>query len=74
MSSLPRGDLFALTAALVDIPSVSHEEAAITVVMRDRRLETLQGGGDAALPADCLPGEAIRLGRHEFRLIRVGGE
>ncbi|MBT8058827.1 MAG: hypothetical protein KJO33_04470 [Gammaproteobacteria bacterium] len=56
------------------ISSDWDEEAAITVVMRDRRLETLQGGGDAALPSDCLPGEAIRLGRHEFRLIRVGGE
>jgi succinyl-diaminopimelate desuccinylase len=30
---LPSGDLFALTAALVDIPSVSHEEQAITDVL-----------------------------------------
>lgn len=28
--SLPTGDLFALTAALIDIPSVSHHEEAIT--------------------------------------------
>lgn len=28
-AALPRGDLFALTAALVDIPSVSHEEQVI---------------------------------------------
>ena len=30
---LPSGDLFALTAALVDIPSVSHDEAEITDVI-----------------------------------------
>jgi succinyl-diaminopimelate desuccinylase len=29
MTALPSGDLFALTAALVDIPSVSHDEQAI---------------------------------------------
>ncbi|MDW3219084.1 MAG: succinyl-diaminopimelate desuccinylase [Acidimicrobiales bacterium] len=33
MSPLPRGDLFALTAALIDIPSVSFEEQAITDVL-----------------------------------------
>lgn len=33
MSELPRGDLFSLTAALVDIPSVSFEEQAITALL-----------------------------------------
>ncbi|GJM38387.1 MAG: succinyl-diaminopimelate desuccinylase [Acidimicrobiales bacterium] len=35
MSSLPHGDLFALTAALIDIPSVSFEEQAITSVIEE---------------------------------------
>ena len=33
MSGLPSGDLFALTAALVDIPSVSHEEGPLVDVL-----------------------------------------
>ncbi len=33
MSGLPSGDLLALTAALVDIPSVSHEETMIADVL-----------------------------------------
>ncbi|MEM7140568.1 MAG: succinyl-diaminopimelate desuccinylase [Actinomycetota bacterium] len=33
MTSLPSGDLFALTAALIDIPSVSFEEQAITALI-----------------------------------------
>ena len=58
----------------VRISSEWDEGAAVTVVIRDRRLEMLQGGGEAALPPTCRPGESIRLGSHEFRLIRVGGE
>jgi hypothetical protein len=46
--------------------------AALTVVMRDRTLETLQRSTDATLPQSCRPGESIRIGGHDFRLIRVG--
>jgi len=35
VSALPAGDLFALTAALVDIPSVSHEERLITDLLEE---------------------------------------
>lgn len=35
MSTLPRGDLFALTAALVDVASVSHHEAAIADLLEN---------------------------------------
>ncbi len=40
MSTLPAGDLLALTAALVDIPSVSHHERAI-VDLLDEELRSL---------------------------------
>jgi hypothetical protein len=45
--------------------------AALTVVLRNRSLELLRPAGDARLPPRCLPGESIRIGDHEFRLIRV---
>ncbi len=35
MSALPAGDLFALTAALVDIPSVSHHEQLIADLLEE---------------------------------------
>jgi succinyl-diaminopimelate desuccinylase len=40
MTSLPSGDLFALTAALIDIPSESHNEKAITDAL-ESELRTL---------------------------------
>lgn len=49
-----------------------NDEAALTVVMRDRSLETLQRSADVSLPESCRPGESIRIGGHELRLIRVG--
>lgn len=45
--------------------------AALTVVLRNRTLETLHRSGDALLPQTCRPGESIRIGGHELKLIRV---
>ena len=46
-------------------------EAALTVVLRNRSLETLSHAADVALPRTCRPGESIRIGGHELKLIRV---
>jgi len=57
-----------------DGPRMSGElddEAALTVVMRNRSLETLHHAADVALPQTCRPGESIRIGGHELKLIRV---
>jgi hypothetical protein len=45
--------------------------AALTVVLRNRTLETLHHAADIELPQTCRPGESIRIGGHELRLIRV---
>lgn len=47
------------------------EGAALTVVLRNRSLEALQADAGAVLPEQCSPGASIRVGGHEFRLIRV---
>lgn len=47
------------------------DEAALTVVMRNRSLESLHRAADVALPQTCRPGESIRIGGHELKLIRV---
>lgn len=47
------------------------KEAALTVVLRNQRLEALHRSVEAELPPSCAPGEAIRVGGHELRLIRV---
>ncbi|MDX1555181.1 MAG: hypothetical protein R3212_04075 [Xanthomonadales bacterium] len=47
------------------------KEAALTVVLRHRSLETLHGAADEALPSQCLPGESIVVGGHKLKLIRV---
>lgn len=47
------------------------KDAALTVVLRNRSLETLHGAADTALPQDCRPGASIRVGGHELKLIRV---
>ena len=55
-------------------PRISSEfdtGAALTVVMRNRSLETLQLDADVSLPQTCKPGESIRIGGHELKLIRV---
>jgi hypothetical protein len=46
--------------------------AALTVVLRNRMLETLQRAAEVELPPTCRPGESIRVGGHELKLIRVG--
>ena len=46
------------------------EGAALTLVLRNRALETLHGAADTALP-QCRPGDSIRVGGHELKLIRV---
>jgi hypothetical protein len=58
-------------------PRIRNEiarDAALTVVMRNRSLETLRLEADVSLPQTCRPGESIRIGAHEFRLIRVGND
>ncbi len=60
-----------------DEPRISSEwddGAALTVVLRDRNLETLHLGAEVVLPQSCLPGDSIRIGRHELKLIRVGND
>ena len=46
--------------------------AALTVVLRNRVLETLHRAAEVELPPTCRPGESIRVGGHELKLIRVG--
>lgn len=46
-------------------------EAALTLVLRGHGLEALHGAADASLPRQCRPGESIRVGGHELKLIRV---
>jgi hypothetical protein len=58
-----------------DGPRISSEiddEAPLTVVRRNRSLETLRNTVEATLPSRCRPGDSIRIGEHELRLIRVG--
>jgi hypothetical protein len=45
--------------------------AALTVVLRNRSLESLHVAADVSLPQTCRPGESIRIGDHELKLIRV---
>jgi hypothetical protein len=57
-----------------DGPRMSSElddGAALTVVLRDRSLESLHLAADVSLPRTCRPGESIRIGGHELKLIRV---
>jgi len=49
------------------------EQAALTVVLRNRQLETVHStdGLDVVVPAQCLPGESIVVNGHQIRLIEV---
>jgi hypothetical protein len=47
------------------------DEAALTIVMRDDSLEALHLAEEVELPQSCRPGELIRIGEHELKLIRV---
>lgn len=60
-----------------DGPRMSSElddGAALTVILRNRTLEALHMGLDVSLPQSCRPGESIRVGEHELKLIRVGND
>jgi len=48
--------------------------AALTVVMRKHSIETLHLATEVSLPQTCWPGESIRIGRHELKLIRVDND
>ena len=50
------------------------EESALTVVLRNDRLEALHVAAEVTLPGSCRPGESIRVEGHELRLIRVRGD
>ena len=50
------------------------EESALTVVLRNNRLEALHLAAEVTLPGSCRPGESIRVEGHELRLIRVRGD
>lgn len=47
------------------------DSAAVTVVIRKHALETLRLTDDALVPLSPQPGESIRIGGHELKLIRV---
>jgi len=56
------------------ISSEMDDGAVLTVVMRNRSLETLNLAADVSMPQTCRPGELIRIGEHELKLIRVGSD
>lgn len=60
-----------VTAGGLAISEEIDEEAALTVVLRNQRLEALHRSEEAELPQSCAPGESIRVAGHELRLIRV---
>jgi hypothetical protein len=45
--------------------------AVLTVVIRNRALEIIHRAEEVSLPQTCRPGETIRIGGHELKLIRV---
>lgn len=53
------------------VRSEVDRDAALTLVLRSHGLEVLHGAADSALPRECRPGECIRVGGHELKLIRV---
>ena len=60
-----------LTDAGPRMDSRLDSDAALTLVLRNRSLETLHGAADSALPDPCQPGQSFLVGGHEFKLIRV---
>ena len=79
MSPLPAGDLFALTAALVDIPSVSHQEQAITDVLEVElrtlaHLEVTRIGDNLIARTDLGRPQRIVLGGHTDTVPPVGNQ
>jgi hypothetical protein len=53
------------------ISSGIDPQAEVTVVLRNGVLDTLKSGADVFLPPTSGPGESIRIGEHDLRLIRV---
>jgi len=49
-------------------------QAVLTVVLRKGVLDPLKTGADVTLPPSGRPGQSIRIGEHELRLIRVLAE
>ena len=69
VNSLPVGDLFALTAALIDIPSVSHHEQAIADVLEAEltalaHLEVVRIGDNLIARTELGRDRRILLGGH----------
>jgi len=60
-----------LTDNGLQMKSEFDESAALTVVLRERSLETLRRTEDVSMPLSPQPGESIRVGGHELKLIRV---
>lgn len=57
-------------------PRLSNEldqGADLTVVMHNRVLEALHCTAQVSLPPTCRPGDSIRIGEYEIKLIRVRG-
>lgn len=57
----------------LEAASRRDEASGLSLVLRGQSLELLHNatGLDAQLPAHCAPGESVRLGEHELRLIEV---
>lgn len=62
-----------VTEGGLHLANAIDETADLTLVLRQRQLETLRQspGANARLPAECVPGEAIEVGGHRLRLIEV---
>ena len=57
----------------VQLSNEIDDEAALTVVLRNRSLEAVHSASDmdASLPQTCRPGESILVGGHQLKLIEV---
>jgi hypothetical protein len=53
------------------IRNAVDKDAALTLVLKNRSLEALHGAPDGGMPGQCRPGELIRVGGYELKLIRV---
>jgi hypothetical protein len=57
----------------IQLASSFDKSAALTVVLRNRSLETVHVSSqvDTSVPGNCEPGESIIVGGHQLRLIEV---
>jgi hypothetical protein len=53
------------------IRNAVDKDAALTLVLKNRSLEALHGTPDGGMPGQCRPGELIRVGGYELKLIRI---